>query len=69
MIKITKGAIIFYREGGRLFVMAYHHCMHLCMRKKFWSPPLPTGKNSGPTPLPMEKRSALPVKEHNSPLI
>ena len=39
---LAKGAIIFYRKGGRLFVITgrqFFLVPPLGMRKKFWSPP------------------------------
>ncbi len=57
--KYTKGAIIFYREGGgRLSVMAgrqFFLVPPFAYDKKFWSPPLPTAKNFGPPLWPHEK--------------
>ncbi len=51
--------IIFYREGGRLSVMA--GCQF------FWSPTLHTGKDFGPPLWPREKR-LVPPKGEITPL-
>ena len=55
----AKGAIIFYREGSRLFVTAgrqFFLVSPFTYVKKNWSPPLPTLKNFGSPPLGLVKK-------------
>ena len=63
------GVIIFYRDGGRLFVIAGRQLFlvpPLGMRKRFWSPLGMRKKNVLVPPWPMQKKILVPplVKEH-----